>query len=190
MPKWHSITDDFPGSSLSPALWAASNGTLTIAANRMGLETTVYSAARSVVNDLVDSYVALRMEPDAANTTLQLGFDLGPDYSGQNYLSMWKTGTLVHMASVVAGVVSDATVTYDAVNHAYWRIRQASGTNQVFFETSVNGSTWTTRRTITTPFAVTAVGLQIWAGNSTDPPVLWDDGSPVLWDDGSPVLWA
>ena len=45
-------------------------------------------------------------------------------------------------------------LTYDAVNHLWLRLRE-DGTN-VYWDTSANGSTWTTRRTLATPAWVTA----------------------------------
>jgi hypothetical protein len=38
---------------------------------------------------------------------------------------------------------TDTCVAYNAVNHLYWRIRFDDTTNEVFFETSANRSTWT-----------------------------------------------
>jgi chitosanase len=50
---------------------------------------------------------------------------------------------------------NDAVVlTYNATDHAWLRIREGSGT--LYWETSNNGITWTSRRTLTTPAWVTS----------------------------------
>jgi hypothetical protein len=53
---------------------------------------------------------------------------------------------------------------YSAATHAYWRLREAAGT--VYWETSSNGLSWTTHRTVATPSWVGPTGrLVISAGH-------------------------
>lgn len=56
-------------------------------------------------------------------------------------------GNLVLVADKVsAGATTNvATVTYNSTNHAWWRIRHQINDNKFYFETSANGSTWTTQ---------------------------------------------
>lgn len=59
------------------------------------------------------------------------------------------TGNLV-LRNNVAGVdATPTTLTYNATTHQWWRIRESGGS--ITMDTSPDGSTWTTRRTISTP---------------------------------------
>jgi hypothetical protein len=74
--------------------------------------------------------------PTLTNTNLEFEFTV-------------STGNLV-LRNNVAGVDgSPTTLTYSAVDHQWWRVRESAGV--IYMETSPDGSTWTTRRTISTP---------------------------------------
>ncbi|MFE1321611.1 hypothetical protein [Kitasatospora phosalacinea] len=59
------------------------------------------------------------------------------------------TGNLVLRNNVSGTDASPTTLTYDPVAHQWWRIRESGGS--ITMDTSPDGATWTTRRTISTP---------------------------------------
>ncbi|GKQ34598.1 LamG domain-containing protein [Streptomyces sp. A012304] len=68
----------------------------------------------------------------------------------------YDAGTGVISAQSQTGFADGAAVnlTYSAIDHAWLRVRESGGT--VYWETSSDGFTWTTRRTLATPAWVTS----------------------------------
>jgi hypothetical protein len=75
--------------------------------------------------------------------------------SPENRVMIGREGGNLLMRKVEAGTVSDTTLTYDAVFHRWVRLNH-DGTN-VLWQTSDNGTTWTTRRTATTTVNLASV---------------------------------
>ena len=99
-------------------------------------------------------YAGVRVGPEGNG-----GADfIGIYYHGDGTISFEQTGTSV------------VSLTLDAVNHAWTRIRH-DGT-QVYLETSPDGSAWTTQRTITSgslPAWINQTGLEaMWEGAEGD----------------------
>ncbi|WP_406457126.1 LamG domain-containing protein [Streptomyces sp. NBC_01622] len=63
------------------------------------------------------------------------------------------TGVLAAMSQVGSSDATPTNLTYSAIDHAWVRVRESSGT--VYWETSGDGYAWTTRRTLATPAWVT-----------------------------------
>ncbi|MDV7220619.1 LamG-like jellyroll fold domain-containing protein [Streptomyces prunicolor] len=63
------------------------------------------------------------------------------------------TGVLAAMSQVGSTDATPTNLTYSAIDHAWVRVRESSGT--VYWETSGDGYAWTTRRTLATPAWVT-----------------------------------
>lgn len=66
--------------------------------------------------------------------------------------------------SMVNGVNDQSFIPFDPVAHRYWRVRHDLSSNVVSFETSADAITWTTRKTATAGFALTAVRFSLIAG--------------------------
>jgi Big-like domain-containing protein len=66
--------------------------------------------------------------------------------------------------SMVGGVNDQTIISFNAVAHRYWRIRHDLAANTVSFETSSDALTWTTRKSASTGFALTAVRFSLVAG--------------------------
>ena len=83
-------------------------------------------------------------------------------------------------------------ITYDPVNHAYLRIREAAG--DLLWETSPDGSTWTTRRTETAPAWVADTTLQVQLiahrSDGTDDFAEYDDFNVVPAGGQTVAVWA
>lgn len=83
------------------------------------------------------------------------------EHTGVLYTDVWDAGNNVE------------TLTYNATDHRWWRIREAAGT--VYFEVSPDGTTWTVVRSLPTPnwgLAVDFVELGSGAWGATAPTVI------------------
>ncbi|MFE9921562.1 hypothetical protein ACFYQA_08265 [Streptomyces sp. NPDC005774] len=65
-------------------------------------------------------------------------------------------GTLIMASRTAYWDPEQVTIPYDPIEHAWLRVREASG--QLMWDTSPDGVTWTSRRTITSP---------VWVGDTT-----------------------
>jgi hypothetical protein len=82
----------------------------------------------------------------------------------QNYLAIITGGGNIIFRSTVNAANDQSVIAYNSTAHRYWRIRHNISTNQVSFETSPDAITWTTRKTATAGFAVTAMRFVLVAG--------------------------
>jgi beta-glucanase (GH16 family) len=75
---------------------------------------------------------------------------------------LWENNNVIPRA-IIAGAASDGTpVAYNATSHRWWRISESGGT--ITWATSPDAVTWTTRRTLAAPFALTALTVGFYAG--------------------------
>lgn len=89
---------------------------------------------------------------------------------GNNLIAIGKSGSSLVCRSTVSGTASDVLVTWNATSMAYWRVTLAAGA--VTWQTSPDGSAWTTQRTLATGLpALTTAYLQLLVGhyNAGDP---------------------
>jgi hypothetical protein len=70
----------------------------------------------------------------------------GVQADASNRYIFLRNNTTLYLRRTLAGVNSDATVTYDATAHRWIMITETGG--NVLWRTSPDGSTWTTRRTL------------------------------------------
>jgi hypothetical protein len=56
------------------------------------------------------------------------------------------------------------SIAYVSTQHLYWRIRHRTSDNNMVFETSTNGNSWTERGNVANPFATTGMRVGIMAG--------------------------
>jgi hypothetical protein len=67
------------------------------------------------------------------------------------------------MRKIVSGTPTNlASISFDSVNHKWFRIRESGGTT--YWDTSVDGLTWTNRHSVANPIAVTALMLEVLIG--------------------------
>jgi hypothetical protein len=81
-----------------------------------------------------------------------------------NYYLIDVGGSSVVFRSMVGGVNNQTVIAYDASALPYWRIRHDQAANTIDFETSNNGTAWTTRKTVTPGFSLTALRFYLYAG--------------------------
>jgi outer membrane biosynthesis protein TonB len=73
-----------------------------------------------------------------------------------------ENGSLLFQTTL-AGVKTSVTVPYSSQN-SWWRLRHASSTNTIYWETSPDGLNWTVQRSIAAQFAITALSVELQAG--------------------------
>lgn len=116
----------------------------------------------------------------ATGVAAQAFFDLIMDSS--NRLRWIQESNTLKAQTIIAGVTTDRySATWNATTYKYWRFSELSGT--VYFESSSNGTSWTTRFSMAAPFAVTALSIQFGAscGNVASPGAFHvEEFNPIL----------
>jgi hypothetical protein len=165
------IEDNFDDNIFDTTKWTRWNGTQEAEANNELEITTTTSAVYYGVNsvgryDLTASSVFLQWV-DEGNTAFSSyeAYPLQLLLDSSNKLQILNAGGTVYYKKVVAtSSTTLATEAYSATNHAWLRIREASGT--VYFDRSSDGISWTnvTSTTVASLFAVTSLYVEISAG--------------------------
>lgn len=88
-------------------------------------------------------------------------------------------GSIFTRSRVAAGNSNVDHGAFSFATHTYWKIRHDSGPDQIVWEYSSDGSSWTELRRIARPFAITAVKFYVSGGSaasSATPPIIkFDD---------------
>lgn len=161
MAKIHTLKDNFDDNSLS-AQWSSDNGTetgqqLRIAANTSsGTYNTVVS---TTTYDLTASRACVQLVNAGSLTvnTMEV-YPVELYDASESYYLYWalEYGTDEIAAYKIDGSTSELfRASYNSSTHAWFRIREASGT--IYFDTSTDGLTWTNRASTTVGFSITAL---------------------------------
>lgn len=98
-----------------------------------------------------------------------------------NYLRIWAVGggNLFTRSRVGANNTNEDHGVFTFATHTYWRIRHDKVTDEIVFEYSSDGLSWTQLRRIARPFAITASTIYLSGGSGasspTPPVVKFDD---------------
>jgi hypothetical protein len=173
VPKIQTLTENFLANDLS-TLFPSSFGTVTWSRGQVAIkcDTSFDSGLTTgtTVYDLTASYIFIKLAPyqaTSALTTLELAA------SGNNNYFYWGYSGGVSLAEYVKSGVSTSigSLTYNATNHAWYRIRESGGT--VFFDTAPDGLTWTNQFSVadtTLGFDLTHLAVAIEPGDfGSDP---------------------
>ncbi len=144
VPAMASLRDNFYVSDLS-ALWGGSTGTVTISGGQCAIKAdTAYDSAlvSGTGYNLSGSYMFARITPyqaTDAQTFLSAQINAG---NNNNCAQIYYSGNSMN-AQVIQGGVTNylGFITYSALAHAWWRIREQSG--MFYFGLSPDGITWT-----------------------------------------------
>lgn len=117
---------------------------------RSAYDSIATTAASSLVGSSVAVEVPLTPNLGSGTTEAILSFDA----DASNRLGILYSGGNIAFREVVGGVTSDTSATYNSTNDRWWRIRESGGT--VYWETSANGTSWTTRRSKSTTVPLTS----------------------------------
>jgi hypothetical protein len=150
------LGDDFDDGRVNTALWTTAGGALETG-GRMRLPVTPgvtsrYTGLRQWT--LTGSKLTAKLcgVPAAGGSaSASLSMYVYSQTSGTRFRWLYNalTGELRALNEVGSTDASPTVLTYSPIDHAWLRIREASGT--VYFETSPDGFGWTARRTLSTP---------------------------------------
>jgi hypothetical protein len=113
-----------------------------------------------------------RVASYSASTVFYIGSD-----SNNGYLIFEEDGQMFFKTKV-AGVENSSTpIPYNSVQHRFWRFRHDAATDQVKFETSADGTTWTVQRSVLRQVAITALRVELDAGTYA---AEWNMGSSIF----------
>ena len=86
------------------------------------------------------------------------------ELNANNYFMIQVGAGSMLFRSRVNGVNDQTSIPFDGTANRFWRIRHDQSANQIYFETSANGTVWLTRKTVTAGFALTSLRFHLLAG--------------------------
>ena len=131
MAKLATLIDDYQDNLINPSLWVADPGVAETGGRIRITPSSSYPVIRSasLAWDLTSSQITAHIPvitADGFSGTLDSGMVVGPN--NPNTVAIRKVGAQLVCSKSVGGVQTQLAFTpYSAVNHLYWRIRQASG---------------------------------------------------------------
>lgn len=144
-------------SELNQALTITSDGTANIFG---GYQST------GQLRSLTGCSIAVEVsEIPSVNTGYAVRLELVDDKTSPapNYLRISQVGPEMVFHHYLEDVEkSNARITYDAIKHRWWRLRESN--KKTFFETSPNGKDWNAQLTIDTPSFVSSVYANLTMG--------------------------
>ncbi|HEX8128204.1 MAG TPA: S8 family peptidase, partial [Pyrinomonadaceae bacterium] len=188
------ISDDFNDNTRDAAKWnvgAASGGNVVEQNGRLEVtppaDTTGYNGYYSATNcDLTNSRTSVEVIPGNAGAYgAETYFTLA---EGNNYVLFATGGGNLLFQTAVAGAMTRTYIPYNATQHRFWRFRHNRTLDTVNWETSPDGVTWTTQRTVTRQFSITNLQTQLQSGKYTATTYggtaiydnLWHEANPTV----------
>jgi hypothetical protein len=170
------LADNFDDNSRDPAKWTMldpSNSVATAHERNQRLEVAPspsqvgYNGFVSAnTYDFTNAWAAVEVvqatNPFNPETHLQLYLD-----DANNVITVVSGGNIIFQYSV-GGVRSRTFVPYSPTAHRFWRIRHDIATDNVIWETSADGVSWTAQRTAPRPIPLTSVRVRLIAGKWTN----------------------
>jgi hypothetical protein len=146
---------------------------ITTPANVLGYSGYVTASTKDFTNSRTSVEVVQTV--GLGNDTV---FALGID-SNNRYRFVVENGNLYFQYKAGGGASNSTSVTYNATQHRFWRFRHDTSLDQIIFETSADGTTWTTQRAVARQFANTAIKVELssgsWALRSTATTAIFDN---------------
>ena len=167
------VSDDFNDNTADTTKWnvaVPAGGTVVEQGGRLEVtppaSTTGYGGYYSATTvDLTDSRVSVEVTPGNAG-----------GYGAETYLSLAEGNSYVLFATgggnllfqtAAAGAMTRTYIPYSPTLHRFWRLRHVRATDQIHWETSPDGVTWTVQRTVARQFPITNLQTQLQAGKYT-----------------------
>ncbi|HJR07116.1 MAG TPA: S8 family peptidase [Pyrinomonadaceae bacterium] len=167
------ISDDFNDNTPDTTKWNVAvppGGTIVEQNGRVEVtppaSTTGYGGYYSATTvDLTNSRISVEVTPGnaggyGAETYLSLA-------QGNNYVLFATGGGNLLFQTAVNGAMSRTYIPYSPTQHRFWRLRHNRATDEIFWETSPDGVTWTVQRTVVRAFPITNLQTQLQAGKYT-----------------------
>lgn len=163
MAKISTLTDNF--ATQDNAKWTYSGP--TVSGGQLNIVPTLsypdlFSAS---TYDLTSSEFVLQVVQNAGSGTGATSLTLKIYVDSSNSISFsipGGTSSTMTMRETVAGVDSDTTTAYTTSGMQWFKIRESGGT--IYWETSADGTSWTTQRSKTTTLTLTAVHAEVYCG--------------------------
>lgn len=144
MVKFNTFNDNF--ATANTAKWGGYGANPTIVSGRLSITPTgsYPSLYTNSQYDLTSSYavVQLAQAPNVGNGSTSATLQIKVDNNNSEEIAV--EGTNIVFREKVSGTSNNVTIPYDAVAHAWWRIRETSGT--VYWDTSPDSINWTNHR--------------------------------------------
>jgi hypothetical protein len=167
------ISDNFNDGIIDTAIWSAYRGPCAeeggnaLVPAEAGVGSRLATAnTLNLTGDSVSCRVAAL--PVSANPASSLVMAINPVDDGNeynSYIAIQVQGTTITYRYTTSFTNNDTTATFDATNHRWWRIREASG--NTLWETAPDDGTglapgtYTTRRTVANPMTLTAMRCEL-----------------------------
>lgn len=164
--------DDFNDNSLNATKWSVLTPQSPAVVSEQGQQLRItLPASTATYNGIVSNATfdirGATVQVEQVQAVSQAGWvedHLVIEKDANNYYMLHTGAGGTVLRSMVNGVNDQLVITYDPIAHHYWRLRHDLASNSVNFDTSVDGITWTTRKTTTAGFALTAVKFKLIAG--------------------------
>ncbi|HYV00475.1 MAG TPA: RHS repeat-associated core domain-containing protein [Pyrinomonadaceae bacterium] len=171
-PPAPSFSDDFNDNLLDTAKWSVVDPNSPAVVSETGQRLQITLPANTAGYNGISSnstydLTGKSVQVEVAQTVSQAGWcenfiQLVRD-ANNYFLIDVGAGSLV-FRSMVGGANNQTVIGYDASAFPYWRIRHDQAANTINFETSTNGTAWTSRKTVTPGFSLTALRFYLYAG--------------------------
>lgn len=177
------LVDNFNDNSLDTTLYGSFGSTVSETNQQLellnGANYTSYLGIFTIRRYFLTSSAVTIKLVNAGNqslTSLQALIQLELDSNNQVYYLV--EGNTLKAVKKVSGAVSDVnTVAYNSTTMAYLKISESGGT--ISWDYSSNGQSWTNLTTLSNPFAVTSLQVNILAGTysneASSTTVIWDN---------------
>jgi hypothetical protein len=170
MPKMATLIDSFATNDLA-TMWAPSTGTIAWSVGQAALQCdTSYSTTLTATGtyDLTGSALYVKMAPylAASAEAYVLIYKVGANPNTDRFAFGYSTNGSFLNYTIGSSSTFPFSVTYDPVNHAWYRIRESGGT--IFLDAAPDGLTWTNLFSIasaTLGFPMTLVNVGVQTGD-------------------------
>ena len=178
-PKAHTLVDPF---DIADAQWIWGDVENQVIGGQLHMVSSEenYSPLYSTnTYDLTESHFGIELIQNnpKGNGTYLNDISVGPDLDNCVYIRFAENTGWVQFAEKVEGVVNTGgSIQLDPARHKWFRIRESGGT--VYWDTSIDGSYWTNRRSKTTTLDLTASKIRIYCapyGEEEIATVIWDN---------------
>jgi hypothetical protein len=175
-------SDDFNDGSINPSLWrlgvltrsalelnpsvvvAEQSGNLAIAPIS-NLAARGYRGYVSVSgSDLTNGTAAIKIvgvASSGADTIFSLGID------NNNFIRFRAKGSTLYLENETNGITTRDQLAFSTALHQYWRFRHDPSANTILFETRAYNTNWTVRKSVSPPFSIVNLFVELSSGTST-----------------------
>lgn len=164
--------DDFNDNTIDPTKWTVVDPNSPAVVSETGQRLQIALPPNQAAYNGIASNSAYDLR--GRSVQLELAQSISQGGWVENYLQVILDSQNYYLINVGAGSMlfrsmtngaNDQTVIgFDQSNARYWRIRHDAAVNAINFETSANGVSWTTQKTVTPGFSLAAVKFNLMSG--------------------------